>query len=435
MRFVRDASWSRPDRHTVVAGSPHRLFRVSGAGVGVLDALESGRDVGSDGGPASAVARLLDRLLDAGAIHPVPAASDAAFVAPERVTIVTPQLGGPVAGDDRITVDDASDPPLLDATLRLEVNLGPGGARNAGRDAVGTSVVLFLDADVDVPELSPSHPGHHRWWMVLLSHFDDPLVGLVAPRVIGDDGSSLDLGDRPGRVRQGTRVSYVPGAAMLVRTAAFDDVGGFDPTLRVGEDVDFVWRLDQAGWRCRYEPAAAVTHRPRPTSIEQLRQQVKYGSSSGALALRHPGALTPYRSGIWSATVWALVALGRPRTALAVGVGSVAWLAARADEVARLPLARIAATGHLRAGAQLATAIRRAWWPLLVPLLASRRVRRLLVAAALISPRTVAKDIAFSVGVWRSALAARTTGPLRPVITHRSTRPPRRRPRSVGDRN
>ena len=74
----------------------------------------------------------------------------------------------------------------------------------------------------------------------------------------------LDLGPVEGRVRARTRVSYVPAAAVVVRTTPSGEVGGFDEDLRVGEDVDLVWRLDEAGWRCRYEPAAAVTHAVRP---------------------------------------------------------------------------------------------------------------------------------------------------------------------------
>ncbi|HSM66601.1 MAG TPA: glycosyltransferase, partial [Ilumatobacteraceae bacterium] len=239
-----DGSWQRFGR-TVIAGSPLRLFRVSAAGADVLDELEAGLDV-----PASS---LLDRLLDAGAVHPVVDVARPSSSTAERVTVVTPQLRSAPSDrsvdDGRITVDDGSIPPLAGAALRLATTQGPAAARNAGRALVDTELVAFVDADVVVTD---------GWLDALLTHFDDPRVGLVAPRVTGEPGSPLDLGDEPARIRAGTRVSYVPGAALVVRAAAFDAVGGFDPTLRFGEDVDFVWRLDEAGWRCRYEPAATV---------------------------------------------------------------------------------------------------------------------------------------------------------------------------------
>ena len=428
MRFVCDSTWRWVGDHAVMAGSPHRLFRLTLAGADVARRIEVGDDV-----PSSV---LVERLLDGGAIHPAPLTDDevascsSAGVGPSEVTVVTPQLGGVVITDGRVTCDDASEPPLDGAAVRLDVNAGPGGARNAGRAVVDTPFVFFVDADVDVPELDPDHPGHPSWWAALLRHVDDPTVGLVAPRVTGDDGSSLDLGEQPGRVRAGTRISYVPGAALLVRVAAFDDIAGFDSTLRLGEDVDLVWRLDQAGWRCRYEPAATVHHRPRPTFSEQLAQQVKYGSSSGPLALRHPGALAPYASGAWTAASWSAVALGRVVIGVVLAVGSALRLATGggATDLDPTTVAAVAFEGHLAAGRQAQLAIRRAWWPLLVPLLWSRRVRRRVLVGLVASPRRVAKDIAFSIGLWRSSIATRTLGPIVPRISvgaTGSTRPSR----------
>ena len=69
---------------------------------------------------------------------------------------------------------------------------------------------------------------------------------------------------RPGLVRPLSRIPYVPSAALVVRRAALPDEL-FDPALRGGEDVDLVWRLVQAGWDVRYEPAATVGH-DGPTS-------------------------------------------------------------------------------------------------------------------------------------------------------------------------
>ena len=39
---------------------------------------------------------------------------------------------------------------------------------------------------------------------------------------------------------------------------------GFDADLRVGEDVDLVWRLVDAGWSVRYQPSVTVFHREPP---------------------------------------------------------------------------------------------------------------------------------------------------------------------------
>ncbi|MEX0885169.1 MAG: glycosyltransferase family 2 protein [Phycisphaeraceae bacterium] len=54
---------------------------------------------------------------------------------------------------------------------------------------------------------------------------------------------------------------WVSGAAMMVRRAAFQDVGLLDEHYFLYyEEQDFAWRAHQAGWRCWYVPAARVVH-------------------------------------------------------------------------------------------------------------------------------------------------------------------------------
>ena len=137
-------------------------------------------------------------------------------------------------------------------------------------------LVAFVDTDVELPAV-----GSNRCSL----HFADPRVALVAPRVTTTadpspvawyerSNSPLDLGPEPARIRAGTRVSYVPAAAIVCRVDALHEIGGFDESLRVGEDVDLVWRLDEAGWRCRYEPAVEVGHDPRPSWAAWARQRI-----------------------------------------------------------------------------------------------------------------------------------------------------------------
>jgi len=400
VKFQTDSSWQRFGR-VVVAGSPLKLFRTSARGEQVLAAIEDNDDVGKSD--------LVDRLLDAGAIHPAGPRLTGTFTVDE-VTVVTPQLGGSVSDGGRIVVDDGSDPPIENATLRLPVNSGPAAARNAARPLVETALIAFVDADVVLDE--------SQWLSALLAHFDDPKVGMVAPRVLGEVGSPLDLGTEPARIRAGTRVGYVPGAAILVRVDAFDSIGGFDEGLRFGEDVDFVWRMDQAGWRCRYEPTGTVWHEPRATFVERMRQHVGYGTSAAPLALRHPGALTPTRMNGWTAVVWALFGIGRPWLAATTATGSAVALIPKLPGVPVDTSLKLALRGHLLAAGQLAAAIRRVWWPLvLAASLVSRRARWIGLAAVLASVRSTPTDIAYGWGVWKGMRRHRTWGPIVPSVS------------------
>jgi mycofactocin system glycosyltransferase len=256
------------------------------------------------------------------------------------------------------------------------------------------------------------------WLAGLLPHLADPRVAVVAPRVRSTVGpgllaryerrrSPLDLGPEPAPVQPGTRVGYVPAAALVCRVEALEAVGGFDPALRYGEDVDLVWRLVAAGWRGRYEPTVEVLHEPRPTWGAWFAQRRGYGSSAAPLDRRHPGAVAPARADPWSAAAWVAVAVGHPVLGLATLGAAAGALARRLARTGALPAATaagLAVRGTALAGPAFATAIRRAWWPLLaVTALVSRRARRVLVVAMLAAgdPIRVVDDLAYSVGVWQ----------------------------------
>ena len=399
MRYLTDSSWQRFGG-VVLAGSPLRLFRLTPGGISVTSRIETRDDVDES--------TLTNRLSDAGAIHPLPAAARRFTL--DDVTVVTPQLGGVALDDGRLTVDDGSIPPVIGAAIRLDTNGGPAAARNAARPLIDTALVAYLDADVSTPDSS--------WLAELLWHFDDPRVGLVAPRVLGEMGSPLDLGDEPARIRAGTRVSYVPGAALVARVDALDAIGGFDEQLRFGEDVDLVWRLDDAGWRCRYDPAVSVWHEPRASWRERLRQHAGYGTSAAPLALRHPRALSPVNVNGWTAATWALALLGRWFPAIALATGSSAALVRKLPDVPPRSALWLAMRGHLLAGRQFATAARRVWWPIIVVgSVVSRRCRWWLLLALASNVRAAPTDVAYGWGVWTGMRRTRTWAPLLPRLS------------------
>lgn len=435
--FQLDGSYRRYDR-VVIAGSPLRLFRLSPAGQRVLEAIEQNQPL------PSGHTKLTDRLVDAGAIHPNPSRSQFTAAA---VTVVVPAFNTlPSAIIDHaamIVVDDASNPPLSVSpparTIHLPTNRGPAAARNAGLAEVTTPLVAFVDTDVD---LEPD------WLDTLLPHFSDPSVALVAPRVISGKGSTtlaryesvrspLDLGRQQGRIAAGTRISYVPAAALVVRTSALQAIGGFDESLRTGEDVDMVWRLIEAGHRCRYEPASTVNHRPRATLSAWARQRIAYGRSAATLERKHPGSVAPLRLSGWSAAVWALVFVRRPVVAVMVAGGTVVALRRKLNDLPPQESVRLAGLGHLYAGRQVANTITRAWWPIaVIAALFVRRARLPLLCAATIPPLLdwvgsrgplnpvryvglrLADDVTYGAGVWIGAIEERSGGALMPKFTN-----------------
>ena len=456
--LTEDPSTTTFDEGTVLlGGSPLRLFRISPRARDLVDGWRSGAPVGR-----GAAARLLARrLVSAGAFVPQPAGCGGG---PDDVTVVVPvrdrpaqleRLLGALEGLACIVVDDGSaDAPATRAIAErhgarfvgLAANVGPAGARNAGLAASDSPIVAFVDSDC-VPS--------EGWLAPLLGHFDDPLVGAVAPRIVhaAPEGpadalsryaaarSSLDRGPNAGLVRPASPVPYVPSAAILVRSSVVDGSALFDPSLRGGEDVDLVWRLGQAGWDVRYVPASTVGH-DGPTSVGAfVARQAFYGSTAGPLALRHGDAVAPLHLSGWSLAVWLLALARRPLLSWATLAASVAILARRLGGLVRDPVAvalRIAGVGTARSAVPTLGNLARSWSPVLLLGLAFRRTRRAAALALLVPAVTdwaenpealdpvrygalhVADDAAYGAGVWVGCARARTLVPLVPRVTWRS---------------
>lgn len=486
-RFRLDSSTRRfgDDGEVLLGGSPTRMFRLSAAGARLVDRVLADP---TDTSPAEA--ELIDRLVDAGVLHPVAPMTTA--VDPDDpsgsgdgVTVVVPVRDDPdgvarlldslsvVDGvAEVIVVDDGSSDParlaaVVDAAvvradrgvdavptqlLRLEASLGPGAARNAGAARAMTDLVAFVDADCVVT------PG---WLMPLRWQLRAGDVAIVAPRVVAGPArtagvgaalleryerfrSPLDMGDEPGPVGAGRRIGYLPSAAMLVRADDVARLGGFDESLRVGEDVDLVWRATESDLRVRYEPAAVVRHDARGDLGSWLRQRMSYGSSAAGLDARHPGAAAPARLSSESAAVWVSCVAAAPLLGAAVVVWTTVRLRRTLPAVPATEVVRLGVRGHLSAGRQLARCSVRAWWPVtVVAALLSRRARWLAAAGIVVSVLdargdaqrkglqddagtsfgavsavlAVVDDLAYGAGLWQGCWRARSLRALLPTIS------------------
>jgi mycofactocin system glycosyltransferase len=448
------------DGRVLLGGSPIRVVQLSPAGRATVARWFEAADRSS----LSAGERgLLDRLVDAGIVVPRPAPGDGPFRAADLTAVVpvrdrAAQLDTTLAAlasglpvGHLLVVDDGSEDPVAVAevaarhgadVVRRDVSGGPAAARNAALARVATPLVAFVDSDVVVT------PG---WLDPLLGLFGDERVALAAPRVTSPPGPSirerydsarapLDLGAEPGPVRPRTRVAYVPSAAIVCRVAALEAVGGFDEAMAMGEDVDLCWRLDEAGWRCRYAGAESVVeHHDEPERggwPAWWRRRRDYGTSAAPLDDRHPGAVSPLGISPWSAAVWGLVVTGHPGAAGAVAGGTAAAMVRKLDAIAPKVAVGVVLRGHLGAGELIARALVRPWFPFTLGAAAmSRRARRIALAAAIVPPLfdwwrrrppvdpirwtavSLLDDVAYSTGVWAGALSGRSFGALRPILT------------------
>jgi len=92
-----------------------------------------------------------------------------------------------------------------------------------------------------------------------------------------------------------TEVDAVVGAFMLVRRAAIQQVGLFDETyFMYGEDLDWAFRIKQAGWKIKYNPRVTVLHLKRAASRQSRRAQQEFYRAMLIFYRRHYRATTPW---------------------------------------------------------------------------------------------------------------------------------------------
>jgi GT2 family glycosyltransferase len=90
--------------------------------------------------------------------------------------------------------------------------------------------------------------------------------------------------------RKSVANEYLPFAATanaLFRRSALEAVGGFEPALVSGGDVDCAWRIQVlTGGRVVLAPAAVVRHRHRRRVRTLVRQERRYAEGHGRLDRR-----------------------------------------------------------------------------------------------------------------------------------------------------
>lgn len=415
-----------------------------------------------DGGTATVADRLLATNLG------IPDVTQLPSISPEQLTVVIPardridsltrtlaalRSGIATTAMHVIVIDDASEDPSAVAAacshyyadlVRLPTNRGPASARNVGLAHTATPYICFVDSDVEVTA---------KELLTLAKHLADPSVALVGPRILGvthsakprwfqrydEVASSLTQGTRASTVRPGATVAWLPSACLVGRVDSLGE--GFDEDLRVGEDVDLVWRLTRAGHRVRYEPDIVVHHQTRDSLCSWLARKFLYGTSGALLGARHgdvvaPAALAPSyaigAAGVLTRRVWALPIAG--------GAIASAFLRLRKslpDQTTNTSALMLSSRGMLWAVRQESALALRHWWPATALLAVfSRRARRvvstsLVIDACLVlaerrEPRTFLRDLlahrlddaAYGAGLWWGAIRGRTLVPLAPRRPH-----------------
>ena len=167
------------------------------------------------------------------------------------------------------------------------VSVEPGRvavARTAGARAASGDVLAFIDADCELPP---------RWLVAVLDHLETADVvacgGSLAPPRPGATWIerrwyALAAGDGEGA----REVAWLASFNLAVPRAAFDEVGGFDPSLVTCEDADLGYRLAARG-RLVQEPGVAVVHHGESRTLRDFFRREAWRGRGTLRAMRRPG--------------------------------------------------------------------------------------------------------------------------------------------------
>ena len=182
---------------------------------------------------------------------------------------------------------------ILDLHYYFKDNSGPAQSRNYGVERAQGDYVLILDSDVVLPR------GY-------LQAIEDELQGNPAEAFGGPDAAhpsftpvqkaisySMTSFFTTGGIRGGKAKLdkfYPRSFNMGIRRDVYQQLGGFSK-MRFGEDIDFSYRIVEAGFRPRLFPEAWVWHKRRTDFRKFFRQVYNSGIARINLEKRHPGTM------------------------------------------------------------------------------------------------------------------------------------------------
>lgn len=213
-------------------------------------------------------------------------------------------------------------------------NLGFAGGANCGAREARGQLLLFLNPDVRLAAGSVD---------AMAAAFADPRVGVVAPplRVEASGsveyGATIDVIGSPVPLTTPAPPVYVPGCALMTRTALFHALDGFDERyFMFVEDVDYCWRVLLRGFEVTVAPVEPAWHlggaaatggyiSGNTLSSTLLRVALRERNTLATLLKCYGGSLTCAIAPLYLAqsllTAGALAACGRRTTARAVLAG------------------------------------------------------------------------------------------------------------------
>ncbi|MBQ8046715.1 MAG: glycosyltransferase [Prevotella sp.] len=203
----------------------------------------------------------------------------------------------------------------LDLHYHCKPNGGPGEARNFGAGKAHGDYLLIVDSDVVLPENYIANITKDLQKDTVAFGGSDrshPSFTPVQKAISYAMTSFFTTGGIRGGKKKLDKF-YPRSFNMGIRRDVYQQLGGFSK-MRFGEDIDFSYRICEAGYDPQLLPNAWVWHKRRTDFRRFFKQVYNSGIARISLGIRHPGTTKPvhwlpalFTTGVFSLLLLALL--------------------------------------------------------------------------------------------------------------------------------
>jgi glycosyltransferase involved in cell wall biosynthesis len=183
----------------------------------------------------------------------------------------------------------------LPVNYYMKPNSGPGQSRNYGAERAKGEYLLIWDSDILIPQ------GYFEAIETFLQ--TNPVDAFGGPDRAHESFTDVQKAINysmtsfftTGGIRGGKKKldKFFPRSFnMGIRRTVYEQLGGFR-AMRFGEDIDFSYRIVEAGYKTALIPDAYVYHKRRTDFRKFFRQVHNSGIARINLSILHPGTLKP----------------------------------------------------------------------------------------------------------------------------------------------